>query len=108
MDTPEQKQELKAVLDFQRSISRPIKSVAWQYPKMREPSAHCAWRGWASILKRFQLYANANLPVDSTLSALYLDVQTQERAAWAAWMLRKERLEMQLLTGRRKHLPWGC
>jgi hypothetical protein len=108
MDTPKQKQELEDVLAFQRSISRPIKSVAWQYPKMREPAAHVAWRGWASILTRMRLYAKASLPVDSALASLYLDTLAHERAAWSAWRKRKQQMEAELLTGKRKSLPWSC
>jgi hypothetical protein len=55
-----------------------------------------------------RLYAKASLPVDSALASLYLDTLAHERAAWSAWRKRKQQMEAELLTGKRKSLPWSC
>jgi hypothetical protein len=109
MGTPELERQSQALIAFEKSIGRPIKAVQWQYAAtMKEPMEHRAWRLYAATLERFRLYADADLELSPEMKKLFCDVENSERAAWAAWCKTKHALEMDLLTGRRKSLPWSC
>jgi hypothetical protein len=106
--------QFEALVAFQKSIGRSFTWLRWPHKKMAEPREHAAWRFHASHVERLMLLFNAGL-ADSfpdspraLFEKLLYEASNAERQAWSAWMHRKERLEMQLLTGRRKHLPWGC
>jgi hypothetical protein len=109
MDTPEMQKEFQAVMAFVNSISRQFKDLArWPYPKMREPRAYAAWRFYAGILRRFQLYAAADLEILPGMASLFHEAETCERRAWQKWCQRKMKMEMSRLTGRCKTpLPWS-
>jgi hypothetical protein len=109
MDTPEMQKEFQAWLTFQSSVSRPFRDLRWPHPRMKEPAEYYWWRVCASVLRRFDLFDNAGLVKDEERlfhERQFRELAEAESSARAAWIKRKKRLEMDMLCGRRKSLPW--
>ncbi|MGP8270969.1 MAG: hypothetical protein ACLQLH_12930 [Terracidiphilus sp.] len=110
MDTHEK--QFENVMAFANSIGRC--TVRWPHKKMKAPLEYLSWKLQRSHVERLSLFLDAGLADEplfegrAMFEELLRNAQIAERTAWAAWMRRKERLEMDLLTGKLKTLPWGC
>jgi hypothetical protein len=100
----------KALIAFQRSLGHDITTLRWPHSaNMVEPVEHRTWRRYAEVVFRLGLLEESGLADGlGSFTAVAHEAETRERIAWAAWRKRKAELEMDLLSGKRKTLPWGC
>ena len=102
----------QALIAFANSIGRPIRKLAWPYSAtMPEPVEYSLWQLYATTVERFSMFYDAGLVAadeQAFYDRLFTETAELERSAWVAWQRQKERLEMDLITGRRKSLPWKC
>lgn len=100
----------RALITFERSIGHPIAVLRWPYFKtMPEPVEHRTWRRYAEVAFRIDLLHDTGLADGlGNFGPLRYEAQCRERSAWAAWCKKKEQMEMELLRGVRKTLPWSC
>lgn len=100
--------EVEALNRFVASLDQPS-PILWPYKGMKEPQAHRDWAALAGVMRRFQLYSDSGLPHTPGMVGVYWLVEGLERVAWARWIQCKHQIEMDFLSGRRKHCPpWGC
>ena len=117
MDTPEvaAQKQCTALIAFAKSIGHDIAALRWPYRKhMAEPAEYRLWRICRAHVERLELFFDAGLADEPTFSGramfekMLYEAEIAERSAWSAWCRKKESLEMDLLCGRRKTLPWSC
>jgi hypothetical protein len=114
MNEIESQKQFTALVAFIKSIGRGFAWLSWPHKKMKPPREYEIWRICRSHVERLELFFDAGLADEPLFEGrplfeeLLRNAEIAERAAWSAWMKRKERIEMDLLTGKRKTLPWSC
>lgn len=99
----EVERQSKALGEFTASISRPV--IHWPYRHTREAKAHKRWRVLASAVRRFKLYAAAELELLPGMTKVFFDTEDMERAAHRKMLEEKHRREMRYCTGKDKTPP---
>ena len=105
----ESDRQAQALIKFANSIERPV-GPRWPWRRTREPRAHREWRRACGIVRRFNLYADAQIEeITPLMRQLYYEAEGRERRAWRKWSLVRRRITMNFLTSKRKTPPpWGC
>jgi hypothetical protein len=105
----ESEKQAQALIKFANSIGQPV-GPRWPWRKVREPLTHRQWRHAAGIVRRFNLYANAQLEeITPLMRQLFYEAAGRERRAYRKWVAYKHRRSMSFLTGKMKTPPpWSC